>query len=338
MVRRGESLYLQSNLHIDKGEAKMNEQSCARLEACRHRMISCLSLVFISCGMMLCVCQPASADILASGDVTPDVNTWDATTAGYVGYSSDATLTVDNGSDLLADTFMIARNSGVTGVATVTGTDSTVTCSGRLTAGHQGSGTLNITDGGAFSCKETRVGGSSVAGSTGVVNVNGVNSTWTSGYIQIGYEASNGTVNVTNNGTVTTASYVRVGSSAGSSGLLRVDGNGSSLTSTSTSGLYVGHNGDGTIQITNGGTVRNYGARIGSEVGATGAVTVDGAGSNWTMTGSSLYVGYNGTGTLTITNGGLVSVATTLTIDNSGAEQFYQYGHERRAGVVWRRR
>ena len=45
----------------------------------------------------------------------------------------------------------------------------------------------------------------------------------------------------------------------------------------------------------------------------TGTVTVDGAGSSWTNSGS-LFVGYSGTGTLTIANGGAVSAASGMQI------------------------
>ena len=45
---------------------------------------------------------------------------------------------------------------------------------------------------------------------------------------------------------------------------------------------------------------------LGFDAGATGAATVDGAGSTWTNS-CDLYVGDSGDGTLTIRNGGAVS-------------------------------
>ncbi len=53
---------------------------------------------------------------------------------------------------------------------------------------------------------------------------------------------------------------------------------------------------------------------IGGEAGSTGQVTVSGTGSTWTNSGD-LNVANNGNGRLNITDGGLVSVNGTLTID-----------------------
>jgi outer membrane autotransporter protein len=77
------------------------------------------------------------------------------------------------------------------------------------------------------------------------------------------------------------------------------------------SDLLVGDTGIGQLDITAGGAVTNDNGYIGYDVGSSGAVTVsgiDGSGnaSTWTNTGD-LYVGYNGTGTLSILAGGRVS-------------------------------
>ena len=77
----------------------------------------------------------------------------------------------------------------------------------------------------------------------------------------------------------------------------------------------VGNNSGGTLSITNGSSDNNsYQCYIGCNPGATGVVTVDGAGSNWSNlsgdsrggAGAGLIVGYYGSGTLSITNGGSV--------------------------------
>ena len=52
-------------------------------------------------------------------------------------------------------------------------------------------------------------------------------------------------------------------------------------------------------------------AYIGYGTGSAGVVTVDGFGSTWSNSGN-LYVGYSGSGMLSITNGGSVSVAGEL--------------------------
>ncbi|MCK1275130.1 autotransporter domain-containing protein [Bradyrhizobium sp. 61] len=119
-----------------------------------------------------------------------------------------------------------------------------------------------------------------------------------------------------------------VGFNAGSTGTATIDGAGSAWTA---SNLFaVGYYGTGTLTIQNGGTVSNTNiGLIGSNVGSTGTVTVDGAGSAWTNS-TNLAVGNSGTGTLTIRNGGTVSSALgvlgqnfgstgTVTVDGAGS-------------------
>ena len=76
----------------------------------------------------------------------------------------------------------------------------------------------------------------------------------------------------------------------------------------------VGENGTGTLNISNGGTVSNHQANIGSFSGSSGTVTVGGTGSTWSNTGN-LGIGdnfntflANGAGLLTINDGGTVNV------------------------------
>ena len=108
----------------------------------------------------------------------------------------------------------------------------------------------------------------------------------------------------------------------GSSGTAAVDGPGSSWTNSGS--LYVGGDGDGTLNIQNGGAVSNVDGFIGAYGGgdSEGSVTVDGADSTWSSTGS-LYVGGHtaepgGSGALTVSDGGAVTVAGTLKVWPAG--------------------
>ena len=58
-----------------------------------------------------------------------------------------------------------------------------------------------------------------------------------------------------------------------------MDGAGSSWTNSSD--FYVGHNGNGTLTISNGGTVSNAVGFVGRYSTSTSTATVDGAGSSW---------------------------------------------------------
>ncbi len=70
--------------------------------------------------------------------------------------------------------------------------------------------------------------------------------------------------------------------------------------------LYVGKVADGTMLVDDGSDVESYSTYLGSGFNVTGSAVVDGAGSTLT-TKKDVYVGYSGTGTLNITNGGSVS-------------------------------
>jgi len=91
---------------------------------------------------------------------------------------------------------------------------------------------------------------------------------------------------------------------SGSTGTVTVDGPGSRWTASGP--LYVGRGGDGTLEITGGGAAHSNGARVGQEYRSTGTVTVDGAGSQWISGTGMLHIGYDGAGTLAVTNGGTV--------------------------------
>jgi T5SS/PEP-CTERM-associated repeat protein/autotransporter-associated beta strand protein len=80
-------------------------------------------------------------------------------------------------------------------------------------------------------------------------------------------------------------------------------------------------NAAGSLSISSGGSVSDHGAYIGSSVAGTSSVAVSGSGSKWTNTGN-LDLGYSGTGTLTITGGGLANVTGTTTIGSAGTLEF----------------
>ena len=89
-------------------------------------------------------------------------------------------------------------------------------------------------------------------------------------------------------------------------GIATVTGTGSSWTSSGD--LTVGLNGNGWLQVENGGSVNNANGSIGSGGGTFGSATVTGAGSMWSNNGG-LTVGNSGTGTLAIESGGGVTSA-----------------------------
>ncbi len=134
------------------------------------------------------------------------------------------------------------------------------------------------------------------------------------GYLGAGY---------TGEGSLTIADGLELRSTAGwlgvlpeADGVASVDGAGSTW---SVYDLYVGHEGSGTLNVTNGAKVEAAGSEtyIGRYAESTGAVTVDGAGSSLTIAGA-LELGDEGSGALSIAGGG--------TVDVSGRTQIGRYG------------
>lgn len=142
-------------------------------------------------------------------------------------------------------------------------------------------------------------------------------STWTSNTTAYIGETGNGTMGITG-GSDVIDKFGYVGFDDGSTGVITVDGSGSTWNNDS---LYVGVSGNGTLNITDGGAVSNDDGFLGFFTGS-GAATVDGPGSTWTNRGD-LYVGLLGNGMLNITGGGVVSVARILTIDHFGGNDSF---------------
>ncbi len=136
---------------------------------------------------------------------------------------------------------------------------------------------------------------------------------WTSAtQAHIGKTAS-GTMDITDGGTVISGNSV-IGDEAGATGLVTVDGVGSTWSSDS---LFIGFSGGGELSITDGGQIVSFYSMIGVNTGSVGEVIVDGVGS--ALTSEALFVGDLGNGRLSIVNGGLVSAsAPFFVIDNDG--------------------
>jgi len=132
----------------------------------------------------------------------------------------------------------------------------------------------------------------------------------TSGFLSVG-QFGTGALTISGGGAVSSAS-VTAGDLAGSTGTMTVTGSGSTMTTTGVGNqVIIGNYGAGTLQILNGGVVSDASGIVGQNAGGTGTATVDGLGSIWTNT-STLTVGTQGTGTLTLSNQGQATAAGVL--------------------------
>ena len=239
----------------------------------------------------------------------PDV-TLTAPSGVYVGFSGSGTLDISSGGVVNNGGAVIGVTSTGSGSVTVDGEGSALNSAG-FTVGNDGEGALDITNGGYVFSTSSSIGSGSTG--SGTATIDGEGSLWESLYtLYVGY-GGEAALDISNGGAMRTHEVGYVGFVAGSTGAVTVDGTDS--TWTVDWDLYVGYQGDGTLDITDGGTMSSSNGTIASEVDSTGAVTVDGAGSIWTNSGS-LYVGYYGDGTLDITNGGVVTSSMSGYIGN----------------------
>jgi fibronectin-binding autotransporter adhesin len=225
-----------------------------------------------------------------------------AFTGGFLSSFSGVAATIGDGA---GSTGTLNVNIGV---FNVTGSDVNQT---QLIIGNHGTGMLNINNGAdmnvtGFNSKASL--GHNFTG-IGVVNVSGAGSTWTNNNQLLVGESGVGMLTVQNGGSLTTSSAANfsnaIGTAAGSRGMVTVTGTGSTWTNSNE--LRVGNSGDGTLVISDGGSLINNAVAftsIGS--GASGAATVTGAGSTWNTPGP-IHVGSTGTGALAVLNGGSLS-------------------------------
>jgi T5SS/PEP-CTERM-associated repeat protein/autotransporter-associated beta strand protein len=122
--------------------------------------------------------------------------------------------------------------------------------------------------------------------------------------LTLGGPAGSGTVTIIAPGVLTVINSIILGPSTGSLGTLNISGGGRATAVN----LAVGESGVGILAIQTGGTLTDSGGFVGDLPGSRGTVTISGAGSTWTNTGT-IQVGGLGTGTLTIENGGTVNSA-----------------------------
>lgn len=193
--------------------------------------------------------------------------------------------------------------------------------------GNTSIGSMEITDGSKVTSSGNGFLGYESAGN-GTVTINGADSSWThAGEI---FVARNGTGSITlKNSAQFTSTKGNIGHNASGKGTVSVESNAKWTVSSDV--LWVGNNGNGTLNISSGGKVEvKTSSYIGYATGSTGSVTVAGNGSTWATT-VNLIVGRNGTGKLSITDGGQVSNVIGYIGSNTTGNSVSVSG----AGSVW---
>lgn len=201
--------------------------------------------------------------------------------------------------------------------------------------GYEGDGIVNILSGGVI----TRYGANdlgnlflgSLAGGTGVVNIDGTGSHWNlpRGGQPIVGAGGTGLLNITGGGSMVSYAGLTVGQIGGSDGEVVIAGAGSMFHNEpdpSNGGLagsiHVGARSTGRLSVSAGGSIDGYQDSLGTyrldvrggggpptPFRGSGTATITGAGSTWTNR-LSLIVGQDGDGDLTISAGALVDSGT----------------------------
>jgi T5SS/PEP-CTERM-associated repeat protein len=207
--------------------------------------------------------------------------------------------------------------AGYTGTSTVSGISMTVSTSLIVDGG-----TLYITNVGTVTGPSGSggfiIGSSATSNGTVTVTGSGSNLTQTiSGDTRIRVGNSTGAIGTLNilNGAGASVGNIYAGYSTGTTANITVDGTGTVLNSGTTACNvgYIGRQGSATFTITNGAVINTNSCpwQIGGMAGSIGSVTVSGTNSkiNFTVDSLNLRVGYAGTGSLTVQNGGTVGMS-----------------------------
>ena len=287
--------------------------------------------------------------------VTGKDSIWTSTSGINVGYNGTGTVNVEAGGTLTGATGIVGAGAGAIGTATVTGVGSTWTATTELGIGQSGTGTLNVAAGGKVN---TGIGYIGVhAGAIGTATVTGEGSTWdNTAELHVGYSGT-GTLTLEDTGHVSTVNAY-VSTNSGSSGTLTLKsgatasssfayigvntGTNGGVTVTGADSLWtnskdfvVGGSGSGQMTVSAGGGVSTGNGYIGQNALATGTATVTGADSSWSTGSLDLFVGLNGTGTLTVADGGAVSAAhVTLGYGATGGGTLNLDGTDGARGVL----
>jgi T5SS/PEP-CTERM-associated repeat protein len=247
----------------------------------------------------------------------------------HIGSGGVGRVSVSRGGEIDgASEIVLGRFAGGNGTLTVTGEGSNAYTSGALRVGHEGVGTLRIENRGGVTVHNDVFIGGNAATADGTVIVTGAGSEFPSnlnitptgrpGNLSVG-GLGRGSLTIENGGHVLVTGNTTIASA--SPAAIMVSGAGSTWTNAGSVWIDSGGGGSGSASVTAGGAVTSTGVYL-SSASSNNFIVVDGTGSTWTNTGvfyiSVPLVIAPGTGTLTVSNGGVVSATFGLQIGPLG--------------------
>ena len=255
--------------------------------------------------------NPGSVGVV---NVTGSGSTWANTGELRVGVGGNGTLNGDSAGKITNTSGFVGTSNGSVGVASIAGTGSHWQNSSGLHIGQNGHGKLKISNGGRGNSRFGAIGGNQSA--SGIVTIAGTGSAWeTTSQLHVGQSGS-GLLNILDNGHrhIRELHYRRRNRSG--TGVVTITGSQSLWVSSNA--IFVGCNGDGALNISNGGRVNTPVVFVGDGLDGVGTVTV--SGSVATLANSAYFnVGFSGRApTLDVISGGSATVANYLDIGSQG--------------------
>jgi T5SS/PEP-CTERM-associated repeat protein len=261
--------------------------------------------------------QNASAGTVS---LTNASTTWTSDGNLIVAQSGTASLDVGDGAvansalSVPGSSAIVGQAANSNGSISVVGTNSQFIDGGDLTIGDTGNGSLFISNGAVVTTMgDATIAGAQTSESTATITA----AAWNiGGSLTV---ANSGTAMVTiSSGGLMSSGPATVAESSNGLGLVTLTGEGSQWDVNGQ--LTVGDAGTGEVDVQAGAFLTSESAIIGSG-GGDGTVTVSGTGSQWTANEAGgngiIYVGLDGTGTLTVSNHGTV-IANAIDIDAGG--------------------
>ncbi|MEN3931771.1 autotransporter outer membrane beta-barrel domain-containing protein [Microvirga sp. W0021] len=261
----------------------------------------------------------STSGVLVTGAGSEWINSGYLDIGLYAIGTPNAWLTISDGALVTSVGAAVAKGAGSTATVVVTGNGSQwKNNSFTLLVGEGGgTGSVVISDGGLVSTRDVTIG--SEAGSSGSLEVTGTGSQLLVNVNATVGRKSTGLLKISGGGLVSVGGPGVIGVSNTAQGHVEVSGAGSQLLFGDY--LMLGSDGTGSLLISDGGLVSNRNGYIGYNSGSEGSVVVTGAGSHWLNSDTSLLVAYKGTGSLTVSDGGLVTNNGLASVaSNAGSE------------------
>lgn len=259
-----------------------------------------------------------TAEVTATGERTNHI---------HVGYTTRGNLSILGGGQLTSATIFVGtgERAGTAATAdgriTISGAGSTWTALTTIGVGHLGNGQVDVDNGGTLAIGTDAYVGAGPTG-TGLVNVGGAASRFTSGQNLFLGNEGNGTVKVFDGAQMTSVTGY-VGNTRTGVGVAEISGAGSHWVNTGV--LNIGEYGTGTVKVVDGASAEVRGAlylgnqALSASLRSRGDLIVSGAESRFVQSGSETVVGRAGVGAIQVSDGASASFgATTLGMTPSG--------------------